>query len=340
MRASERGSPPPVLPLSPLSQLLQRRHEGGSLEAFVISVVRIVFQRAAQPVRQACIVVQGKVAQNGAGEVGKAVAEALRNDAFGGKACSRPVVQHLPELEQRFWGGNKKEERVRAEGATKMGKVLNIPVRRGRVFIIKVIAVAVEGGSQQFLKAGIIAPEFHEFELIPDAQTARGKGKIVHGGKAGNAHVVFHPPADGAVGKAHEQQGEVFGQFRQGAEHGVQIAAFFQNIEQVGDFSVGAAVYVAFIRKKYAAAKTSGRGELIGEVPAPHRGRRAQQGRNIKIFRRGRGQKIIDEGVMKDSVKRAVVAQFIGVLLVFASGFDKFRSRVKQLRSDGQQIAF
>ena len=65
-----------------------------------------------------------------------------------------------------------------------------------------------------------------------------------------------------------------------------------------------------------------------------------QQGRNIEVFRRGRGQKMIDEGVMISGVDRAVVVQIVSVLRVFASGFDKLRGRLEGFRADGQQSVF
>ena len=85
-----------------------------------------------------------------------------------------------------------------------MMQFLYISVQRIEVRAINMIAVTVEGGSQQFLKTGIPAPELCQFQLISDVQMTRGKGQSIHGGKAGDAHIVFHPLTDGGVGKAHE----------------------------------------------------------------------------------------------------------------------------------------
>ena len=227
----------------PLSQFLQRRHEGGRFEAFVRCGVRGVFLRAAQPVRQARVSGQGKIAKNVAEEAGGGVVKAVAQ----ADACFRAGVQQLPERGQGVRRGNKKEQHVRAEAVAEVSKVLNFPVRPGSGPVMEMIAVTKQRGSQQFLKAGIVATELHQFELIPDGQMTRGKGQIVHGGKAGDAHVGFHPFTDGDVAKAQEQQRKIFGQFRQGAENGVQIAALFQNIEQAEDFYVGAGIDVAGI---------------------------------------------------------------------------------------------
>lgn len=85
---------------------------------------------------------------------------------------------------------------------------------------------------------GMFPAKFDQFELVFEIQVSRSKGQIVHGGQSGDAHIRFDPFADARIGKAHQQQGEILGKVRQRFEDFVDIAALFQDIEQVQDFSV------------------------------------------------------------------------------------------------------
>ena len=147
---------------------MQGIHQGLRFEPSVHRrVVVALHQLGLLPGRQVRIAAQSQIAQDVPGEIRPAEIKPVGQHGSALKLRARPVFHYLPEQGQRIRGGNEKEQYIRAKGATELGKLLNEPVRFGRILVINMVSVTGQGCPQQILKTGIFAPEVHQPHLLP-----------------------------------------------------------------------------------------------------------------------------------------------------------------------------